>query len=124
MFDEKEVLDLLSEVDEIESDRLKYIKKKIEKYTPLRISLSELNYMYYRRNGNLVYYNIHNLKELLHEKGIGYTTIIKTLGIPKATLSKLLTADRNVRLEYLNNFIDELNKCFKLNITKDLLKGN
>jgi len=123
MFEDKEVIDMLSKFSEDENDRLKYINNKVKKYEPLRISLSELNYLYYRVDGTMNYYNINNLKELLRSKGIGYTSIIKNLGIAKSTLSKLLTGDRNVRLDYLNDFIKSLNAKYNLTITKEFLKG-
>lgn len=123
MFESKEVEDMLSKFSEDENDRLKYINNKVKKYEPLRISLSELNYLYYRIDGTMNYYNINNLKELLRSKGIGYTSIIKNLGIAKSTLSKLLNADRNVRLDYLNDFIKSLNAKYNLTITKEFLKG-
>lgn len=123
MFEDKEVIDMLSKFSEDENDRLKYINNKVKKYEPLRISLSELNYLYYRIDGTMNYYNINNLKELLRSKGIGYTSIIKNLGIAKSTLSKLLTGDRNVRLDYLNDFIKSLNAKYNLTITKEFLKG-
>ncbi len=123
MFEDKEIIDMLSKFSEDENDRLKYINNKVKKYKPLRISLSELNYLYYRVDGTMNYYNINNLKELLRSKGIGYTSIIKNLGIAKSTLSKLLTGDRNVRLDYLNDFIKSLNAKYNLTITKEFLKG-
>ena len=123
MFEDKEIIDMLSKFSEDENDRLKYINNKVKKYEPLRISLSELNYLYYRVDGTMNYYNINNLKELLRSKGIGYTSIIKNLGIAKSTLSKLLTGDRNVRLDYLNDFIKSLNAKYNLTITKEFLKG-
>lgn len=123
MFEDKEIIDMLSKFNEDENDRLKYINNKVKKYEPLRISLSELNYLYYRVDGTMNYYNINNLKELLRSKGIGYTSIIKNLGIAKSTLSKLLTGDRNVRLDYLNDFIKSLNAKYNLTITKEFLKG-
>ena len=123
MFEDKEIIDMLSKFSEDENDRLKYINNKVKKYEPLRISLSELNYLYYRVDGTMNCYNINNLKELLRSKGIGYTSIIKNLGIAKSTLSKLLTGDRNVRLDYLNDFIKSLNAKYNLTITKEFLKG-
>ena len=67
-------------------------------------------------------YDLQLLKNLLHNNGIGYTSIIKKIGIPKSTLSKLLNSDRNVKLLQLNILFDRLNKVYNLNINKNTIK--
>ena len=62
------------------------------------------------------------LKQYVSDANIGYTAIIKNTGIAKATLSKLLNNERNVKLVQLNDFIDEMNKNFKLELSKDIMK--
>ena len=80
-----------------------------------------MNHLYYLNAIN-TRYDIDLLKQLLHNNGIGYTSIIKKIGIPKATLSKLLNNDRNVKLVQLNFLFDRLNKVYNLNIDKNTIK--
>lgn len=124
MFIEEEVKTLYDKItdEEFASDsKLRYLKNKINKYGLLYINVSELNYLY-AKNGKKIMYDLQLLKNLLHNKGIGYTSIIKKIGIPKATLSKLLNSDRNVKLLQLNILFDRLNKVYVLNINKNTIK--
>ena len=124
MFIEKEVKTLYDKItdDDFASDsKLRYLKNKINKYGLLYINVSELNYLY-AKNGKKIIYDLQLLKNLLHNNGIGYTSIIKKIGIPKATLSKLLNNDRNVKLLQLNILFDRLNKVYNLNIDKNTIK--
>lgn len=124
MFIEEEVKTLYDKIidEEFASDsKLRYLKNKINKYGLLYINVSELNYLY-AKNGKKIMYDLQLLKNLLHNKGIGYTSIIKKIGIPKATLSKLLNSDRNVKLLQLNILFDRLNKVYDLNINKNTIK--
>lgn len=124
MFIEEEVKTLYDKItdEEFASDsKLRYLKNKINKYGLLYINISELNYLY-AKNGKKIMYDLQLLKNLLHNKGIGYTSIIKKIGIPKATLSKLLNSDRNVKLLQLNILFDRLNKVYDLNINKNTIK--
>lgn len=124
MFIEEEVKTLYDKItdEEFASDsKLRYLKNKINKYGLLYINVSELNYLY-AKNGKKIAYDLQLLKNLLHNKGIGYTSIIKKIGIPKATLSKLLNSDRNVKLLQLNILFDRLNKVYNLNINKNTIK--
>ena len=124
MFIEEEVKALYDKITEEEfasDSKLRYLKNKINKYGLLYINVSELNYLY-AKNGKKIMYDLQLLKNLLHNKGIGYTSIIRKIGIPKATLSKLLNSDRNVKLLQLNILFDRLNKVYNLNINKNTIK--
>ena len=124
MFIEEEVkalYDKITDEDFVSDSKLRYLKNKINKYGLLYINVSELNYLY-AKNGKKIMYDLQLLKNLLHNKGIGYTSIIKKIGIPKATLSKLLNSDRNVKLLQLNVLFDRLNKVYNLNIDKNTIK--
>lgn len=124
MFIEEEVktlYDKITDEDFVSDSKLRYLKNKINKYGLLYINVSELNYLY-TKNGKKIMYDLQLLKNLLHNKGIGYTSIIKKIGIPKATLSKLLNSDRNVKLLQLNILFDRLNKVYNLNINKNTIK--
>ena len=124
MFIEEEVKILYDKItdEEFASDsKLRYLKNKINKYGLLYINVSELNYLY-AKNGKKIMYDLQLLKNLLHNNGIGYTSIIKKIGIPKSTLSKLLNSDRNVKLLQLNILFDRLNKVYYLNINKNTIK--
>lgn len=124
MFIEEEVkalYDKITDEDFVSDSKLRYLKNKINKYGLLYINVSELNYLY-AKNGKKIMYDLQLLKNLLHNKGIGYTSIIKKIGIPKATLSKLLNSDRNVKLLQLNILFDRLNKVYNLNINKNTIK--
>ena len=124
MFIEEEVKTLYDKItyeDFVSDSKLRYLKNKINKYGLLYINISELNYLY-AKNGKKIMYDLQLLKNLLHNKGIGYTSIIKKIGIPKSTLSKLLNSDRNVKLLQLNILFDRLNKVYNLNINKNTIK--
>ena len=124
MFIEEEVktlYDKITDEDFVSDSKLRYLKNKINKYVLLYINVSELNYLY-AKNGKKIMYDLQLLKNLLHNKGIGYTSIIKKIGIPKSTLSKLLNSDRNVKLLQLNILFDRLNKVYNLNINKNTIK--
>ena len=124
MFIEEEVKTLYDKItdEEFASDsKLRYLKNKINKYGLLYINVSELNYLY-AKNGKKIVYDLQLLKNLLHNNYIGYTSIIKKIGIPKSTLSKLLNGDRNVKLLQLNILFDRLNKVYDLNINKNTIK--
>ena len=124
MFIEEEVktlYDKITDEDFVSDSKLRYLKNKINKYGLLYINISELNYLY-AKNGKKIMYDLQLLKNLLHNNGIGYTSIIKKIGIPKSTLSKLLNSDRNVKLLQLNILFDRLNKVYELNINKNTIK--
>lgn len=124
MFEEKEVKTLIDKYDEdtINTDaKLKYINNKINKHGLMYINVSELNYLYYL-SGNSIKYNVTKLKEIFKNNNIGYTSIIKNIGIPKSTLSKLFNNDRNVKLSQLNNLFEKANKIYSLNLSKELIK--
>ena len=124
MFIEEEVktlYDKITDEDFVSDSKLRYLKNKINKYGLLYINISELNYLY-AKNGKKIMYDLQLLKNLLHNNGIGYTSIIKKIGIPKSTLSKLLNSDRNVKLLQLNILFDRLNKAYNLNINKNTIK--
>ena len=124
MFIEEEVktlYDKITDEDFVSDSKLRYLKNKINKYGLLYINISELNYLY-AKNGKKIMYDLQLLKNLLHNNGICYTSIIKKIGIPKSTLSKLLNSDRNVKLLQLNILFDRLNKVYALNINKNTIK--
>ena len=124
MFIEEEVkalYDKITDEDFVSDSKLRYLKNKINKYGLLYINISELNYLY-AKNDKKIMYDLQLLKNLLHNNGIGYTSIIKKIGIPKSTLSKLLNSDRNVKLLQLNILFDRLNKVYNLNINKNTIK--
>ena len=119
--DVKKVFDKLDDSHFAQDTKLRYINNKINKHGYLYINITELNYLYYLNAINTIY-DIDLLKQLLHNNGIGYTSIIKKIGIPKATLSKLLNNNRNIKLLQLNTLLDKLNKVYNLNIDKNTIK--
>ena len=119
--DVKKVFDKFDDSHFAQDTKLKYINNKIKKHGYLYINITELNHLYYLNAIN-TRYDIDLLKQLLHNNDIGYTSIIKKIGIPKATLSKLLNNDRNVKLVQLNTLFDRLNKVYNLNIDKNTIK--
>ena len=127
MFEESDVKvifdNLITNYPEIDNQdkRITYIHNKIEKHGYLSINLSELNYLFYICAMNKRY-DVKYLKQSVSDANIGYTAIIKNTGIAKATLSKLLNNERNVKLVQLNDFIDKMNKSFKLKLSKDIMK--
>ena len=127
MFEESDVKvifdNLITNYPEIDNQdkRIKYIHNKIERHGYLSINLSELNYLFHISAMNKRY-DVKYLKQSVSDANIGYTAIIKNTGIAKATLSKLLNNERNVKLVQLNDFIDKMNKSFKLKLSKDIMK--
>ena len=127
MFEESDVKvifdNLITNYPEIDNQdkRIKYIHNKIEKHGYLSINLSELNYLFNISAMNKRY-DVKYLKQSVSDANIGYTAIIKNTGIAKATLSKLLNSERNVKLVQLNDFIDKMNKNFELKLSKDIMK--
>ena len=119
--DVKKVFDKFDDSHFAQDTKLRYINNKIKKHGYLYINITELNHLYHLNAINIIY-DIDLLKQLLHNNGIGYTSIIKKIGIPKATLSKLLNNDRNVKLVQLNFLFDRLNKVYNLNIDKNTIK--
>ena len=119
--DVKKVFDKFDDSHFAQDTKLKYINNKIKKHGYLYINITELNHLYHLNAINTIY-DIDLLKQLLHNNGIGYTSIIKKIGIPKATLSKLLNNDRNIKLVQLNFLFDKLNKVYDLNIDKNTIK--
>lgn len=124
MFEEKEVKTLIDKYDEdtINTDaKLKYINNKINKHGLMYINISELNYLYYL-SGKSTKYDVTKLKTIFKNNNIGYTSIIKNIGIPKATLSKLFNNDRNVKLIQLNNLFEKANNIYSLKLNKEIIK--
>lgn len=124
MFEEKEVKVLIDKYDEntINTDtKLKYINNKINKHGAMYINVSELNYLYYL-SGKSIKYDVTKLKEIFRNNNIGYTSIIKNIGIPKSTLSKLFNNDRNVRLSQLNDLFKKANNIYSLKLNKEIIK--
>lgn len=119
--DVKKVFDKFDDSHFAQDTKLKYINNKIKKHGYLYINITELNHLYHLNAINTIY-DIDLLKQLLHNNGIGYTSIIKKIGIPKATLSKLLNNNRNIKLLQLNVLFDRLNKVYNLNIDKNTIK--
>ena len=95
--DVKKVFDKFDDSHFAQDTKLRYINNKIKKHGYLYINITELNHLYHLNAINIIY-DIDLLKQLLHNNGIGYTSIIKKIGIPKATLSKLLNNNRNIKL--------------------------
>src|SRR5574344_1159095 len=124
MFEEKEVKTLIDKYDEdtINADaKLKYINNKINKHGLMYINVSELNYLYYL-SGKSIKCDVTKLKEIFRNNNIGYTSIIKNIGIPKSTLSKLFNNYRNVRLSQLNDLFKKANDVYSLKLTKEIIK--
>lgn len=124
MFTEDDVKKVFDKFDDsyfAQNTKLRYINNKIKNHGYLYINITELNHLHYLNAIN-TRYDIDLLKQLLHNNGIGYTSIIKKIGIPKATLSKLLNNDRNIKLLQLNTLLDKLNKVYNLNIDKNTIK--
>ena len=119
--DVKKVFDKFDDSHFAQDTKLRYINNKIKKHGYLYINITELNHLYHLNAINIIY-DIDLLKQLLHNNGIGYTSIIKKIGIPKATLSKLLNNNRNIKLLQLNVLFDRLNKVYNLNIDKNTIK--
>lgn len=105
-----------------QDNRLKYISNKIKKHGYLWLSVSEYNYLLYITGRGNIRYNVTKLKNILKDNNIGYTSIIKNIGIPKATLSKMLNGERNTKLAALNAFFKDIDKVYNLKITKENIK--
>lgn len=124
MFEEKEVKTLIDKYDEdtINTDtKLKYINNKVNKHGLMYINISELNYLYYL-SGKSTKYDVTKLKAIFRDNNIGYTSIIKNIGIPKSTLSKLFNNNRNVRLSQLNDLFKKANDIYSLKLNKEIIK--
>lgn len=124
MFKEDEVKKLIEKYDSDSINnnaKLKYINNKINKHGFMYINVTELNYLYSLINDNTKY-DIKKLKQIFRNNNIGYTSIIKNIGIPKSTLSKLFNNDRNVKLSQLNNLFEKANEIYSLNLSKELIK--
>lgn len=124
MFKEDEVKKLIEKYTEEtvnEDAKLKYINNKINKHGLLYINISELNYLYSKSN-NTNKYDVTKLKQIFKDNNIGYTSIIKNIGIPKSTLSKLFNNDRNVKLSQLNSLFEKANEIYSLKLSKEIIK--
>lgn len=128
MFKESDIKEIFDRLENnypgaIEQDnRLKYISNKIKKHGYLWISTSEYNYLLYVTGRGNIKYDITKLKDILKANNIGYTSIIKNIGIPKATLSKMLNGERNTKLAAINAFFKDVDKIYNLKITKENIK--
>lgn len=128
MFKESDIKEIFDRLENnypgaIEQDnRLKYISNKIKKHGYLWISSSEYNYLLYVTGRGNIKYDITKLKDILKANNIGYTSIIKNIGIPKATLSKMLNGERNTKLAAINAFFKDVDKIYNLKITKENIK--
>ena len=80
-----------------------------------------LNYLYYL-SGKSIQYDVTKLKEIFKNNNICNTSIIKNIGIPKSTLSKLFNKDRNVRLSQLNSLFKKANDIYSLKLNKEIIK--
>lgn len=119
--DVKKLYDKFTE-EQISSDsKLRYISNKIKKHGLLYINISELNYLCYL-TATSYRYDVTKLKSIFKNQAIGYTSIIKNIGIPKSTLSKLFNSDRNVKLLQLNSLFEKANKTYRLNLSKEIIK--
>lgn len=123
MFEMEEISNLhIKEEADITNDiRLKKIVTRIHNYGYLAINLSDFNYAlaWFKNNKK---YSIVKLKDLLHSNNIGYAWLIKNLKIPRATLSKILNGNRNVKLSTLNKIFEIVSNNTELKISKqDLL---
>lgn len=115
--DVKKLIDNYTEEDIKNNQKLKYINNKINKHGLLYINISELNYLI----GNTEY-DVTKLKQIFRDNNIGYTSIIKNIGIPKSTLSKLFNNNRNVRLSKLNDLFKKANDIYSLKLSKEIIK--
>ena len=101
-------------------NRLNKIVTRLSNYGFLAINLSDFNYVLSLESKE--HYSITKLKELLHTNNIGYAWLIKNIKIPRATLSKILNGNRNVKLSTLNKIFEIVSNNTKLKISKqDLL---
>lgn len=114
MFTTKEIKKLLDNIG-ITCYTDKLVNKKVVKEDILNINLTELNYLLDMTSCTYEY-DISKLAQYLKVKSVGYTKIIRELGIPKATLSQMLNNGRNIKLSTLNKIFK------KYTIDKELLR--
>ncbi len=123
MFEAEEIskLHIKEEAEYTNDSRLKKIVTRMNNYGYLAINLNDFNYVlaWFKKDEH---YSIGKLKELLHYNNIGYSWLIKNLKIPRATLSKILNSERNVKLMTLNKMFSIISNNTELKISKqDLL---
>lgn len=92
--------------------------KKIKTHDSLYITLNDLNVILKVLNKSKNY-EINNLKKLLQTNDISYKTLNKITKIPKATISKMLNGNRNVKLSTLNKLFTIINENTDLIISKE-----
>ena len=92
--------------------------KKIKIHNSLYITLNDLNVILKVLNKQKNY-DINNLKKLLQTNNISYKTLNKITKIPKATISKMLNGNRNVKLSTLNKLFAIINENTDLAISKE-----
>ena len=114
MFETSEIYKLMNKTKDLEYT-VKLENKKVFKLNTLDISLNSLNTLL-KMNNESYSYDISLLATYFKDNKIGYTKIIKELGIPKATLSQMLNSGRNVKLSTLNRIFDHYK------ISKDILR--
>lgn len=114
MFNTNEIMKIINETKD-NTYTIKLLTKKSVKETVLGINLNALNKLLEITNQNY-YYDIHKLAEYFKANKIGYTKLIRELGIPKATLSQMLNSGRNIKLATLNRIFDHYK------ISKDILR--
>lgn len=121
MFDEAIIDDYIASIknDNTLADEY-WIKlfKKIKIHNSLYITLNDLNIVLNALNKSKNY-NIDNLKQLLQTNNISYKTLNKITKIPKATISKMLNGNRNVKLSTLNKLFIIINENTDLTISKE-----
>ena len=128
MFKESDIKEIFDRLENnypgaIEQDtRLKYISNKIKKHGYLWISTSEYNYLLWVTGRGNIKYDITKLKNILKANNLGYTSIIKNVGIPKSTLSKMLNGERNTKLAAINAFFRDVDKVYNLKLTKENIR--
>lgn len=123
MFEKEEIsaLHIKEKAEELNDKRLNKILNKLSNYGYLSINLSDLNYILALEKSK-EHYSMIKLKTLLHSNNIGYSWLIKNLKIPRATLSKILNSERNVKLITLNKIFSIISNNTELKISKqDLL---
>lgn len=123
MFEVEEIskLHIKEEAKCTNDSRLKKIVTRINNYGYLAINLNDYNYVltWFKKDEH---YSIGKLKELLHHNNIGYSWLIKNIKIPRATLSKILNNNRNIKLSTLNKIFEIVSNNKELKISKqDLL---
>jgi DNA-binding Xre family transcriptional regulator len=114
MFDVNEVIKIMKATKNNEYT-IKLKNKKAFSMDALGISLNAFNNLL-RINNEGYSYDISLLAKYFKDNKIGYTKIIRELGIPKATLSQMLNSGRNIKLSTLNRIFDHYK------ISKDILR--